>query len=151
MSNKIILTNDYTVRKNTGERPERKANTVAPNAGQTPIRADQSRADAPERKFLTEKAVERIRQKLERAAELAKNARISEAMRKNAAKEAFEEMERNQTSIKFEVYHELDNQLIVKIVKKGTDEVVWQYPPSESLALERLAKYMPGVFLDRLI
>ncbi len=149
--NKIILTNEYNPRKNLDVKIERTANTIAPNAGQTPIRADQTRADAAERKFLTEQALENMKQKLEKAAEVAKDTRASEAARKKAAAEALETMEKNQTAIRFTIDHALDNQLIVKIVRKGTDEVVWQYPPSHTLAMEKLAKYMPGVFLNTLI
>ena len=139
MSNKILLTNDYLASNNT----ERKTGRVAPTSRQE--------SSAAERKDLTENNVRQIRQKLERAAELIKNAQLSEIARKNAAKEAYEEMEKYQTSIKFEIAPEMNDQLIVKIVRKGTDEVVWQYPPSQTIALQKLAKYMPGIFLNTLI
>jgi len=146
MSNRIILTSNCPVHKNF----DRRTNGVTPNVCQTPIQKNQAKSDAAEQKFLTEKNVEQIRKKLERAAELLKDAQLSEIARKNVAKEALVELERRQTSIKFEFENELE-ELVVKIVRKGTGEVVWQYPPYQTLALQRLAKYMPGIFLNTLI
>ncbi|MDR0454827.1 MAG: flagellar protein FlaG [Deferribacteraceae bacterium] len=150
MSNRVTIGGDLNAIKNIDGKVERRVNTNAQSPGQIPARMDQTKFDSPEREYLTERAVEQIKQKLERTAELLKDAQISEAARKKAAEEAFEELENNQTYVKFELEHELDNQLIVKIVRKGSGEVVWQYPPSQSLALQRLAKYMPGIFLNTL-
>jgi uncharacterized FlaG/YvyC family protein len=50
-------------------------------------------------------------------------------------------------AIKFDT--EEDNQLVVRLVKKDSGEVVYQIPPEYVLELRRMAEFFPGLYLDR--
>jgi uncharacterized FlaG/YvyC family protein len=52
-------------------------------------------------------------------------------------------------AIRFDKEKLLDDQLVVKVVKKDSGEVIYQIPPEYVMEIRRLAEFFPGLCLDR--
>lgn len=88
---------------------------------------------------------------IKKAIAAAKEFNTDNAKIRAAAHDMFTEFQKHQTAIRFEFASDLNNEMIVKIVRRGSGQLVMQFPPEESLAIRRLAKELPGVLLDSTI
>jgi uncharacterized FlaG/YvyC family protein len=89
----------------------------------------------------------KVREELDKTAKII-DSPASENFKKEAVENFYAFLADKNIAIRFEFAPDLDNELIVKLVRKATGEVVMQFPPDRSLKLQRLAKYMPGVFFE---
>jgi uncharacterized FlaG/YvyC family protein len=85
--------------------------------------------------------------KIEQAVKLHRE-KSAEALKRSLAelKEAFTLFN---VAIKFDREKPLDSQLVVKLVRKDSGEVVYQIPPEYIMEIRRMAEFFPGLYLDK--
>jgi uncharacterized FlaG/YvyC family protein len=95
----------------------------------------------------TESAGKVLAERIEQAVRTRRE-KSSEAVKESIAelKDAFSIFN---VAIKFDTEEALNNQLVVRLVKKDSGEVVYQIPPEYVLELRRMAELFPGLYLDR--
>jgi uncharacterized FlaG/YvyC family protein len=110
------------------------------------VKADSSSSKAPDLKP-KEEIREVLAGKIEEAVKVRRE-KSAEALKQSLAdlKEAFTLFN---VAIKFDKDKMLDDQLVVKLVKKDSGEVVYQIPPEYVMELRRMAELFPGLYLDR--
>jgi uncharacterized FlaG/YvyC family protein len=110
------------------------------------VKAEASGSNAPILKT-KEEIREVLAGKIEEAVKLRRE-KSAEALKQSLAdlKEAFTLFN---VAIKFDKDKMLDDQLVVKLVKKDSGEVVYQIPPEYVMELRRMAELFPGLYLDR--
>jgi uncharacterized FlaG/YvyC family protein len=115
------------------------------------IKTERVKGDASASKAPDIKPKDEIREvlagKIEEAVKLQRE-KSAEALKQSLAdlKEAFTLFN---VAIKFDKDKMLDDQLVVKLVKKDSGEVVYQIPPEYVMELRRMAELFPGLYLDR--
>ena len=84
---------------------------------------------------------------VDNAIEQMKDNAINDVKRYEIASNLFENMMKNQVNVHFDTDLET-KELVAKLIRKDTGDVIIQYPPEDALMLKRLAKYFPGAFLN---
>ena len=103
-------------------------------------------AQQPEHIKQKTESVDKIRKRIEDSLFAFKSTN-SEQLKKDLAYDLYDELTKRNVAIRFSIDNDLD-QLVVKIVRKSTGKVVWEYPPSETIRLKKLARYLPGIFME---
>ena len=116
---------------------------VLKSADKVQVRAEKNRNHLP-----THDSLNNMVKKLRRATEAAVQYRDDSARVRELTAEAYQEVLKHQNTIKFEYNRNGNHELVVKVVNRLSGELVWQFPPAQALALQKLAKYMPGIFLN---
>lgn len=90
-----------------------------------------------------------IQARIDKAMDLAANQQSDSRQLKAELQKLYLEMEARQLRIRYVMDMDL-NKLMVQLVERGSGEVRYQYPPAREVHLEKLAKYVPGIFLNQI-
>lgn len=92
-----------------------------------------------------------LQQKITKAVDAAKQFEVDNSKLKALAEDAYQELLSHRNTIKFEYNYNGSDELVVKIVNKSSGRLLWQFPPTSTIELQKLAAHMPGIFMDSTI
>ena len=112
---------------------------------------DAKAAAAYDKKLAVEEIISRVNARLEASLRAAEDLERSHDSMREIAMEFARELYDNQLLIRFDIENDLGNKLVVRMVRRGSGEVLYTYPPQRSLELQRLAKQFPGIFMNQVV